>query len=163
MQTLYEAYKDNDKVRFFFVYVREAHPSRRAAAPDPETKGHRDIGRHRTIQSKVIAASKCLKGLKFTIPFLIDGMDGSVEKAYKGKPAATAVIDLDGKIALHTRGPSGCRPRQAEKVIKQLIARGGLVAGAPRKWPTTAPATRPAANKPAKRADTETPPTDRTP
>ena len=143
MDALYKAYKDNRKIAFYFVYVREAHPTRATTAPSRTKEGFGDIGRHKSIESKVIAASKCMKGLKLTIPFLIDDLSGAAEKGYRGRPAATAVIDLDGKIAFHSRGPSGVNPKAAEKTLKSLIARGGRVTGPVRKWPTTQPTTQP--------------------
>jgi len=53
---------------------------------------------------------------------LIDTMDGAAEKAYGGWPAGTAVVDLEGKIALSSRGPSGARPKEAEKALKAILA-----------------------------------------
>ncbi len=146
VETLYKAYKDNDKVAMFFVYINEAHPSRsrRDAPPAAGAKGHAGIGVHKTMDDRVLAASKCMEGLKLTLPMLIDTMDGVAEKAYKGRPAATVVVDLDGKVALHTRGPSGVQPTKADKALKELIGRGGLVGGEPRSWPTTQPAKKPA-------------------
>ncbi len=142
MEALYKAYKDNNKIAFYFIYVREAHPTRATTAPSPTRKGFGDIGRHKSIESKVIAASKCMKGLKLTIPFLVDDLNGPAEKGYKGWPGATAVIDLDGKIAFHSRGSSGVKPKAAEKVLKDLLARGGLATGPERKWPATQPTSR---------------------
>ena len=97
------------------------------------------IGRHKNIDEKMLAASKCMEGLNFTLPVVIDGMVGAAEKAYTGRPAATAVVDLEGKIAFHSVGPRGAKPEEADKVIKRLIAKGGF----PTTRPTTGPATRP--------------------
>ena len=63
-----------------------------------------------------------MEGLKLTLPILIDGMDGVAEKAYKGKPAATAVVDKHGKIAFYSHGPRGAQPKQADAVLKKLLA-----------------------------------------
>ena len=144
MQALYEAYKDNDKVEIFLVYVNEAHPAR---TTDAKGKGPSSVGRHKRIDEKVLAAAKCMEGLKLTLPVLIDGMDGAAEKAYRGRPAATAVVDLAGKVVFHSTGPRGAQPAEAEKHLKKLIAKGGFPKKADRK-PTTRPAPE-AASQPA--------------
>lgn len=140
MRDLYKAYKNDDRVKFFFVYVREAHPARKTTT-DPKSRGPSGIGVHKTIQEKVLAAAKCLEGLKIRMPMLVDGMDGAAEKAYKGKPAATAVVDLEGKVVFHSVGPWGVQPKKAQDAIKKLIAKGGF----PKKPPKAT--TRPVGSK----------------
>ena len=74
----------------------------------------------------MIAAEKCMKGLKLSLPFLLDSMDNAFVKAYGGIPAGTAVVDINGKIAYWNPGaPTGCRPKNAEAAIKKLLAAGG--------------------------------------
>ena len=139
MEALYKAYKDNEKVAMYLIYVNEAHPARTTNA---KGEGPSSVGRHRSIDEKVLAASKCMEGLKMTLPVLIDGMDGVVEKAYRGRPAATAVIDLDGKVVFHSTGPRGAQPPEADKHLKKLIAKGGFPKPKKKveKKPTTQPA-----------------------
>lgn len=145
VQALYEAYKDNDKVKIFLVYVNEAHP---AKTTDAKGKGPSSVGRHKRIGEKVLAASKCMEGLKLTLPVLIDGMDGAAEKAYRGRPAATVVVDLAGKVVFHSTGPRGAQPAEAKKHISKLIAKGGFPKKTEKK-PTTQPAPK-ATSQPAK-------------
>ena len=134
---MYKEYKDNKKVRFFLVYVREAHPVKKATkSPD-----HRGIGRHKTVASKVLAASKCVKVLKLTLPCLIDSLDGAAEKLYRGRPGATAVVDISGKIVFYARGPRGVQPNKVKAVLKKLLPNQP----APTTQPATQPATSPAA------------------
>jgi hypothetical protein len=124
---LYVAYKDNPKVAMFLVYVREAHPARETVeSQDTHSEKHRGLGiaQHKTIHDRVWAASACMEGLKLTLPVLIDTMDGVVETAYQGLPAATAVVDLDGNLVFHSRGPSGVQPKQADKVLKTVLGGG---------------------------------------
>ena len=125
MQKLYVSYKSNPNIQFYIVYVNEAHPVRTPGteADSPEYTG---IGRHRHIDDKILAASRCMKGLNLTLPVLIDAMDGAAEKAYRGRPAATAVVDLEGKIRFHSNGPWGAKPTEARVVIKELLAKGGF-------------------------------------
>ncbi len=135
MEALYKAYKDNDKVAIFLVYINEAHPagawSEAGAAGKP--KGPSDIGQHRNLADRIIAASTCMDDLKLTLPILIDTMDGVTERAYRGRPAATAVVDLEGKIIFYSKGPGGAQPKKAKAVIKKALA----------SWPTSRPSTQP--------------------
>ena len=128
---MYKAYKG--KAQFFLVYLREAHPSRakpsagtsRAKAP-AKRPGHISIAQPKPMAERVIAADKCMKGMKLTIPILLDSIEGEYIKTYTGFQAGTVVIDIDGKIAYWTRGgPWGCKPAEAEAALKKLIAGGG--------------------------------------
>ena len=131
MESLYKAYKD--KAQFFVVYIREAHPAPEKGRTDPRrakehARRYGDLGitQPKTLAERAIAADKCMKGLKMTIPILLDAMAGDYLKAYGGYPAGTAVIDIEGKIAHWTRGnPRGARPAEAEACLKKLLAAGG--------------------------------------
>ena len=163
METLYKAYKD--KVQFFLVYTREIHPTHapRPGQPKrPSRYGSVAVEQHNNMQDRIIAADKCMKGLKLTLPILLDSMDNLYTKTYSGMPAGTCVIDIDGKIAYWNRGaPTGARPPQAEAAIKKLLAAGGAAKPtewAKVKWPRPKPAKKagpaPTAKKaPAKEAE----------
>ena len=122
MEALYRAYKDNDRVAFFFIYINEAHPARNRAGEGGAAEAYRGLGKHRKIDDRILAASKCMRGLGLTVPVLIDDMNGVAEKAYRGRPAATAVVGLDGTIAFYSRGPWGTKPDEADRALKQLLA-----------------------------------------
>lgn len=79
------------------------------------------ITQHKTMEDRIAAASKCLKGLELTIPTLIDRMDNSALKSFHVWAAATVVVDLDGKVAFYSTGPKGTQPKQADKVIRELL------------------------------------------
>lgn len=119
------AYKDNPNVAMFMVYVREAHPANKKEedkrAAGKKLEGQPDIAQHKTMDDRVLAALACRKGLNLSLPVLIDTMDGVVERAYQGVPAATAIIDLEGKIVFHSRGPHGVQPKEADRVLKSLL------------------------------------------
>jgi len=126
---LYAAYKD--KVEFFIIYISEAHPVRESgqggASADsrpPQLRGPA-IVQTRSVEERALAATDCLKGLKLSLPVLIDAMDGPAEKAYGGWPAATAVVDIDGKVCFYSRGPGGARPKEAEAILKSILAGQG--------------------------------------
>jgi len=138
VETLYKAYKD--KAQFFLVYIREAHPSPEKGQADEQRAkqqlkrfGDKGITQPKTMDERMIAADKCMKDLKLTIPILLDSIEGDYLKAYTGFQAGTAVIDIDGKIAYWTRGaPNGAKPAEAEAALKKLLsADGGAIA---EKW-----------------------------
>ncbi|MDP6636592.1 MAG: hypothetical protein QGG42_16965 [Phycisphaerae bacterium] len=129
-------------MEIILVYISEAHPVRKSEnAANP--KSPKDITQAKTAKERIIAADACMKGLKFTMPILIDlpgegksdSMVGVVERAYRGRPAATVIVDLDGKIAFYSRGPRGVQPKKADEVIKSLIAKGGFAKSADTKTP----------------------------
>lgn len=119
---MYAAYKNNEKLAMLLVYVREAHPAKEAPAADGDgLKRPADITQPKTTDERVLAASACVQGLKLTLPVLIDTMDGVVMRAYKGWPAATAIVDPDGNVVFYRRGPNGVQPKEAEKVLRKLV------------------------------------------
>jgi len=134
VESLYRAYRD--KVQFFLVYTREIHPSggkndrndrnQSSSGKRPSRRKGPAIPQHRSMEERLIAADKCMKDLHLTIPTLLDTMDNSFARAFSGVPAGTTVIDIDGKIAYWNRGsPRGCKPGEAEKIIKMLLAMNG--------------------------------------
>ena len=139
---MYKAYKDDKRVEIILVYISEAHPVRKSKN-SANPKGPKDITQAKTAKERIIAADSCMKGLKFTMPILIDlppegktgSMVGVVERAYRGRPAATVIVDLDGKIAFYSRGPRGVQPKKADQVIKSLIAKGGFPKASANKKP----------------------------
>jgi len=129
---LYKAYKDDKRVEVILVYISEAHPVR-SSANSANPKGPKDITQAKNAKERIMAAASCMEGLKFTLPILIDlpatsgrSMVGVVEKGYRGRPAATTLVDLDGKVRFYSRGPSGAQPKKADVVIKSLLAKGGF-------------------------------------
>ena len=116
------SYKNNPNVAMFLIYVNEAHPVRDSqTAPGAKPEWPSEIVRHKSLDDRVLAATACRKALKLSLPMLIDTMDGVVERAYYGVPAATAIVDLEGNIAFHSRGPHGVQPKEADRVIKRLL------------------------------------------
>ncbi len=157
MEALYKAYKG--KVQFLLIYTREIHPSR--SKPSKEvldkqaaggSRSPRTVSQHTSMDDRVIAADACMKGLKLTIPTLLDNMDNTFTKTYAGMPGGTTVVDINGKITYWNHGsPAGVRPKNAEVAIKKLLAEGG--GAIPEKWAPVklpaaksdgAPTTRPA-------------------
>jgi hypothetical protein len=115
VEDLYREYKDNKDIAIYVIYIREAHP-----VSNPTAERH--VAKHKTIDDRINAALKCMKGLRLSAPVLIDGLDYKVQNAYRASYACTTVIDKQGNIAFHARGPRGTQPQEARKCIKALLA-----------------------------------------
>jgi hypothetical protein len=125
LESLYKAY--GKEAAFLLVYIREAHPS-----DGWQTKQNVKDGvifkQPKTFHERAKVAKACHDGLKMTIPCLVDGMDNKVDTAYGGKPDRLCVVDIDGKIAYHSkRGPWGFKPKEAEAALKEILANNGKV------------------------------------
>jgi len=119
LEALYKAYRQH--VAFFLVYVREAHPVREGTESDGSPRSPREIAQPKTFPERAQAAVDCLRGLNLSLPVLVDRMDDAVRKAYGGWPAGTAVVDTDGKIRFHSRGPQGAKPEEARKALDTIL------------------------------------------
>jgi len=144
VETLYAAYKD--KAEFFLVYIREAHPTDARPGvdgrPGDPSRGQPDVKQAKSVDERAIAAGRCEKDLKLTLPIIIDDMQGTAEKAYGGWPDRIAVIDIAGRIAYHSGpGPGGFNLPAAERALKAVLANGG-------KWSPPAPPKDPGEAKP---------------
>jgi hypothetical protein len=116
---LYASY--NDQIQFLIVYIREAHPN---LLKEGNKTGI--VGRPQNIDERVILATECVAKYKFTIPMVIDGMDGKVNSDYKAAPVRVTITDIDGKVAFYAgRGPADFRLGPVERVLKKLIANAG--------------------------------------
>ena len=71
-------------------------------------------------------ASTCVADLKITIPCLIDDMDNTAARAYKGWPDRMYVVGKNGKIAFHGEpGPAGFEPDVMEKGLQSELQKIG--------------------------------------
>lgn len=105
------------------MYVREAHPEMLK-----ETHPTGVVGRPKDIDQRVILATECVTQFKFTIPMVIDGMDGRVNEDYKAAPVRVAITDVDGKVVYYAgRGPRDFRLPAVERVLRRLAANQGRV------------------------------------
>ena len=116
---MYASY--NDQIEFLIVYIREAHP-------EMLKEGNKTgiLGQPKNLDERVILATECVMKYKFTMPMVIDGMDGKVNDDYQAWPVRAAVTDIDGKVAYYGGpGPAGFSIPPIERVLKKLIANGG--------------------------------------
>ena len=116
---MYASY--NDYIEFLIVYVREAHPN--LLKPGNKTG---ILGRPKTLDERVILATACVAKYKFSIPMVIDGMDGKVNNDYQAAPVRITVTDIDGKVAFYAgRGPFDFKLPPVKRTLKKLIANAG--------------------------------------
>ena len=87
-----------DQVRFYVVYIREAHPDDGWRVPEN------------------------LRQNDLQMPMLVDAIDNSVEESYIALPMRLYVIGKDSKIAFTgERGPFGFNPDTWEEAIRAEI------------------------------------------
>ena len=118
---MYKQYQD--KVAFYVVYIREAHPSdawqvasnvkEDVVYASPENSGER-----------VDLANVCVKKLGIDIPALVDNFDDATDSAYSGWPDRLYLIDRDGSVAYKSGpGPFGFKPEELEQAIVAALGR----------------------------------------
>jgi len=95
---------------------------REGTESDGSLRRPQQISQPKDLEERAEAAVDCLRALGLTLPVLIDRMDGAVEKAYGAWPASMAVVDLEGKIRFHSRGPGGVQPSQVARVLQEILS-----------------------------------------
>jgi thiol-disulfide isomerase/thioredoxin len=87
-----------DRLAFFFVYIREAHPE-----PSRVLRENRELGiaisEATSRAERTSAAGTCARRLGMRFPVLIDAIDNSVAELYRAWPARLYLIGGDGRIA----------------------------------------------------------------
>ncbi len=110
-----------DKVAFFVVYIKEAHPedgwvlesnrNEKIAIQDPTT-----------LQERAGVAGTCSMRLELRIPVLLDGPENRVAQAYGGWPDRLYLIGRDGRVAFQGgEGPFGFKPDELERAIEEEL------------------------------------------
>ena len=104
MNEIYNAYKD--RVDFYLIYIREAHPS-----DGWQVRSNLDDGLEflepRTDDERAELAGVCMIDLGFEMPMLLDNMDNEVDAKFAALPERLYVLDADGRVAF--RGIMGSR------------------------------------------------------
>jgi hypothetical protein len=95
MNEIYETYKD--RVDFYLVYIREAHPTDGWQVFSNLNDGvlHADP---KDADERANLAGVCMLNLGFTIPTLLDNMQNEVDDKYAALPERLYVLDKDGKV-----------------------------------------------------------------
>ena len=120
LNELYARYKD--RVRFYLVYIREAHPHDGWRVPNNLIENI-NYDEPKTDDERTEVASACQIGLDLRMPMLVDRIDNDVDKKYVGLPMRMFLIDADGKIAFAgKKGPFGWDDEAFEEALKRLLA-----------------------------------------
>ena len=108
LEALFDRY--HDRVAFFMVYIKEAHPTDGWVMARNKQLGI-EIKDAATLAERTAAAQTACTTLKIKLPCLIDGMDNSANHAYAAWPDRIYVVDTAGKIAvMGATGPAGFAP-----------------------------------------------------
>jgi type I thyroxine 5'-deiodinase len=116
LQKVYEQYKD--RADFWWVYIREAHPTDSA-----RPARHVQIEQPKTFLRRTEVAGQCSAGLKLKIPCVVDDMQDSVARAYDAFPDRLYILNAKARIAFKGgRGPRGFSVSEMEDALRKLLA-----------------------------------------
>lgn len=115
LRDLYQQY--HQKVQFYMIYIREAHPI------DGWDIGS-DYRTHdpKTIEERREVAGQCETALQYGIPTLVDEMDDVVMEAYAAWPERLYLINSSKHIAYKAElGPWGFKPDELKDAIDREL------------------------------------------
>ena len=116
LEELYERHRE--RVAFFIVYIREAHPEDGWVLEVNRDEGIA-LTDPRTLDERAAAAEACALMLETRIPTLLDDVDDAVARAYGGWPDRLYLVGRDGRIAFQGGvGPDGFEPEELAAAIE---------------------------------------------
>lgn len=124
MDRLYGTYRD--RVEFFVVYIKEAHPSDGWVVAG-NTRAGISVKEPTSFTERQKVAGQACAEMKLRWPCLVDEMQNSVNQAYAAWPTRLYIVDTDGRIAVAGGpGPRGLAPsmKEAEEWLRGYAARG---------------------------------------
>ena len=111
-----------DKVKFFCVYIREAH----AEGEDQVLRNlDEDVifEQPATTDERAEVAAACMLRYNFSFPMLLDNMENEAEEKYISWPDRLYLIDSDGKIAYQGgMGPLYFDVEEFEEAVRDTSA-----------------------------------------
>ncbi len=120
LNQLHAKYKD--RVQFYIVYIREAHPHDGWRVPNNLIENI-IYDEPTTDEERTAVAAACQIDLDLHMPMLVDGMDNDIDIKYVGLPMRLFLVDAAGKIAYAgDKGPFGWDDEAFEETLKKLIA-----------------------------------------
>jgi hypothetical protein len=121
-----------DRIQFFVVYVREAHPTDEWQVEANEREGIL-FAQPTSRDQRAEVARVCSLKLKLSIPTLVDDMDNSTDLKYYALPDRLYLIGRDGRVAYRGGpGPFGFVAAELEEAIEEYLSASASV-GAPAK------------------------------
>jgi hypothetical protein len=119
LNEIYEKYRR--QVRFYVVYIREAHPDDGWRVPENLRQDIR-VREPRSAAERKAVATLCQVNLDLEMPMLVDAIDNPVEESYIALPMRLYLIGRDGRIVYTgDRGPFGFNPDTWEETIKEEV------------------------------------------
>jgi len=113
--------KYRDRVRFYIIYIREAHPDDGWRVPE-NLQQEIHIREPRSLSERKAVATLCQVNLDLEMPMLVDAIDNPVEESYIALPMRLYLVGRDGKIVYTgERGPFGFNPETWEEAIRSEI------------------------------------------
>ena len=119
LNELYNTYRD--RVDFFLIYIREAHPANGWQVPNNLIE---DIvfDEPASGEARTEIASACQLALDIEMPMLVDRIGNDVERKYVGLPMRQFLIDAEGGIVYAgAKGPFGWDDAAFEEALKTLL------------------------------------------
>ena len=119
LNELYNTY--GDRVEFFLIYIREAHPANGWQVPNNLIE---DViyDEPTTDEERTEVASACQIALDIEMPMLVDRIDNDVEEKYVGLPMRQFLIDAEGRVVYAgDKGPFGWNDEAFEEAVKALL------------------------------------------
>ena len=115
LNEIYAKYKD--QVRFYVVYIREAHADDGWRVPENLRQDIR-FREPRSAAERTAVATLCQINLDLQMPMLVDSIDNTVEEQYISLPMRLYLVGRDGEIVYTgERGPAGFDPDTWEAAI----------------------------------------------
>lgn len=119
LNELFDAYAD--RVHFYMIYIREAHPDDGWQVPNNLIENIL-FDDPRTVEERADVASTCILDLGIRMPALLDAVDNDVEEKYVGLPMRQFLIDDEGKVVYAgAKGPFGWDDDAFEASLKSLL------------------------------------------
>jgi hypothetical protein len=114
-----------DRVAFYVVYIKEAHPEDGWVVTHNRDDGIRMV-EPATVAERRAAADTCAVRGALRIPVLVDGLDNDVARAYGGWPDRLYLVGRGGRVAFQGGpGPFEFKPEQLEAAIVEELDRAG--------------------------------------
>ena len=116
LRRVYDRHKD--RADFYWIYIREAHPTDSA-----RPARHAEIRQPQSIEEREQVAQRCTGAIDLGMPVLVDDMKDTAAGAYQAWPDRLFIVDGQGMIAYSGgRGPFGFKVDEMEESLRRLLA-----------------------------------------
>jgi hypothetical protein len=119
LSEIHQEYRD--RVTFYSIYVREAHPMD-GWMSQPNVDAGICYMQPKTLDERSAVARDFIRNTGFSIPLLLDTLDNATGERYAGLPDRLVVIDADGLVAYPGKvGPHGMDPDEWLAAIRDQV------------------------------------------